>query len=323
MIVEEDAPHSHLHEHADGTLHNHYHSHPQGLAPHHHGASDVRQHPPHLVADPPRHAADLAQHAHAHQPTSRVILQTEQATYRYARATRPAFERVDFAAQTGCLHAILGNNGAGKSTLLALLGGLMRPTEGSVRIEGRPLHEMGHREVAQHIAAVTQQQHIPHLSVYDEVLLGRRPHIAWSVSDYDREVVVRVIERLRLAEFADRYVDQLSGGERQKVFIARALAQEPEVLLLDEPTSALDPKNQIEVLQAVREVTRSSSLATILVLHDINLALRFCDRFLLLRDGQVVASGGLEAVTNKTLEATYDHPLQIHHVAGNAVVVPA
>ncbi|MDR2672396.1 MAG: ABC transporter ATP-binding protein [Coriobacteriales bacterium] len=286
--------HTHLHEHTDGTLHNHYHSHRYENAP----------------------------HSHRHGAQQQVVLKVNQVTYRYPHAPRTTFSEINFTAQSGNLLAILGNNGAGKSTLLSLLSGLLGPSAGTVDICGKNLRDMSQREIARQVASVFQQQRVPHLSVYNEVLLGRRPHISWGISDYDRTVVARVIERLGLNSFAQRYVDQLSGGERQKVFIARALAQEPQILLLDEPTSALDPKNQIEVLGVVQEITRSSSLATVLVLHDINLALRYCDNFLLLRDGRTVAYGGLEAVTDQTLMATYGHPLHVHRLDGTPVVVP-
>ena len=169
---------------------------------------------------------------------------------------------------------------------------------------------------------MAQQQRIPHLSVYDQVLLGRRPHVGWTLSDRDRAAVAETIDRLGLEPFSARFLDELSGGERQKVYIARALAQEPEVLLLDEPTSALDPKNQLEVLDIVRSITRQGALATVLVIHDINLALRFCDRFLLVRDGAVVAWGGRDVVTSETLSATYDVSFRIEAVAGVPVAVP-
>ena len=217
--------------------------------------------------------------------------------------------------------AILGNNGAGKTTLLNLLGNLLRPTSGTVMVGNEHLEKLNRREIAQHIAYVSQQQRIPHLSVYDEVLLGRRPHVSGSITENDRAVVAAAIERLELEDFVERYCDELSGGERQKVYIARALAQETEVLLLDEPTSALDPKNQMEVMQAVRDITTQASLATVLVIHDINLSLRFCDRFLLVRNGRVIAQGGPEAVTAETLSEAYDMPIRLVEIDGVRMVI--
>ena len=284
--------HAHLHEHADGTVHNHFHRHPGGNLPHSHGVDDKR-----------------------------LILEARDVAYAYPNSAQPVFEGISMKAHAGTVTAILGNNGAGKSTLLNLLGSIIRPTAGSVLVGGRDLVHLGRREIAQHIAYVSQNQRVPHLSVYDEVLLGRKPHVSWSITENDREVVAAAIERLELQAFVDRFCDELSGGERQKVYIARALAQETEMLLLDEPTSALDPKNQVEVLSAVREITKRTELATIMVIHDINLSLRFADRFLLVRNGRVVAQGGPEAVTDETLSETYDMPLRIVDIDGTRMAV--
>lgn len=252
----------------------------------------------------------------------RPVLSAEAVAYAYPAAEEPVFRGIDVQATAGSMLAILGNNGAGKSTLLNVLAGIVRPSEGSVRVDGRDVASLSRRDVARRIALVAQQQRIPHLSVYDQVLLGRKPHVSWSLSDRDRRVVSTMIERLGLERFAARYLDELSGGERQKVFIARALAQEPKVLLLDEPTSALDPKNQLEVLRIVRDVTVSEGIASVLVIHDINLALRFCDRFLLVRDGCVVAYGGREAMTDEALSATYDVGFKVDTVGDVPVAVP-
>lgn len=252
----------------------------------------------------------------------RPVLSAEAVAYAYHAAEEPVFRGIDVQATAGSMLAILGNNGAGKSTLLNVLAGIVRPSEGSVRVDGRDVASLSRRDVARRIALVAQQQRIPHLSAYDQVLLGRKPHVSWSLSDRDRRVVSTMIERLGLERFAARYLDELSGGERQKVFIARALAQEPKVLLLDEPTSALDPKNQLEVLRIVRDVTVSEGIASVLVIHDINLALRFCDRFLLVRDGCVVAYGGREAVTDEALSATYDVGFKVDAVGDVPVAVP-
>lgn len=250
------------------------------------------------------------------------VLAAQGLAYHYPSSDKLVFENVNLGVETGRVLAILGNNGAGKSTLLDVLAGMVRPSSGFVSVDGRPLHSLGRRQIAQHIAYVTQCQRIPHLSVYDQVLLGRRPHITWTLADRDRAVVADTIDRLNLGCFSDRFLDELSGGERQKVYLARALAQEPEVLLLDEPTSALDPKNQLEVLDAMRSITQRGSLATVLVIHDVNLALRFCDTFLLMRDGMVVAQGGREAVDSETLFATYGIRFCVEQVAGVPVAVP-
>ena len=291
--------HSHVHEHADGTVHNHFHRHAGGDLPHVHDDELV-----------------LPAHEHEHGTTERLILLADDVSYTYPRADTPAFEHLTLEAYAGTVTAILGNNGAGKSTFLNTLEGIIHPSVGKIVVGDANLATLDRRHIAQRIAYVSQQQRVPHLSVYDEVLLGRKPHVSWSITDNDRAVVAAAIERLGLESFVDRYCDELSGGERQKVYIARALAQETEVLLLDEPTSALDPKNQMEVLQAVREITTQTGLATIMVIHDVNLALRFSDCFLLMRNGAVIARGGIEVVTEDTLSETYDMTMRLVEFEG-------
>ena len=242
-------------------------------------------------------------------------------TYPHAHAT--VFEDIALHARAGSLLAVLGNNGSGKSTLLSLLVGNVRSMHGEVEVCGSPLEGLSRRQAARWLAFVSQQQCAPHLSVYDQVLLGRRPYLSWSVTERDRTVVAHCIERLGLEGFAQRFCDELSGGERQKAYIARALAQEPNVLLLDEPTSALDPKNQIEVMRAVRDITVHEDIATVVVMHDINLALRFCDRFMLMRDGNIVVEGAREAVTPETLERTFDIAFHLVEVAGETIALPS
>lgn len=250
------------------------------------------------------------------------VLEARTVAFAFPHAEKPVFEGLSFEAHAGTMTAILGNNGAGKSTLLNLLASITTPSTGEVYVSGKSLRSMNKRETTQHIAYVTQQQRIPHLSVYDEVLLGRKPHVSWSISEHDRAVVAAALKQLELEPFVDRYCDELSGGERQKVYIARAIAQQTEALLLDEPTSALDPKNQMEVLQVVRDITTQASLATVMVIHDVNLALRFCDRFVLMRNGTIVAQGGIEAVTDEALSETYDMPMRIAEIDNVKLTIP-
>ncbi len=332
-------PHTHTgdHEHSFGNAHEYAHEH--GIAHEHKGSQTLFEHDIdahhdhdesvridndfHVHRD--THESDdenaLPEHVHSHIQSNQVALRANKLAFAFPRAPKAVFEDISFEAHAGKVTAILGNNGAGKSTLLNLLGNLEAPTKGSVQVCGKPLARMARLEIARHVAYVTQQQRMPHLTVYDEVLLGRRPHISWGITENDRAVVAAAIENLGLQEYVHRYCDELSGGERQKVYIARALAQETEVLLLDEPTSALDPKNQVEVLSVVREITQRTSLATIMVIHDVNLALRFADYFLLMRNGEVVSWGGRESVTDETLTRAYDMPMRIIDVDGTLVAL--
>jgi len=136
------------------------------------------------------------------------------------------------------------------------------------------------------------------------------------------EIAGQALTALGLADYALRYMDELSGGELQKVVIARALAQEPDILLMDEPTSSLDLKNQIEVVNLIRQISRERGIAAVVAMHDLNLALRFADRFILLKDKTIYAAGGSEVMTPETIEAVYAVPVTIAAYNGSRVVIP-
>ena len=166
-------------------------------------------------------------------------------------------QNVDFQAEDGHFLAILGNNGAGKSTLLKCMNGILKPDAGSLLLDGEDLLTMPHRQVAQRVAFVAQTVASTQMTVHDMVMLGRRPYMGWSFSREDHDIVHAAMARLGLMDMRGRFLNQLSGGERQKVMLARALAQQPRLLLLDEPTSALDIRNQYQVLKIVGELCRT------------------------------------------------------------------
>jgi len=207
---------------------------------------------------------------------------------RFAYNTTPVLEGVSFEVARGELCSILGNNGAGKSTLLKCMLRILHPQKGSVLIENEDISRMSRMELACRMGYVAQRDDSsPRLTVFDAVLMGRRPHINWGASSWDLEVVQEVIEALELEDLSLRYLDELSGGELQKVIIARALAQEPGIMLLDEPTSNLDLRNQLEVMETVREAVAARGIAALMAVHDLNLALRFSHKFMLLKDGTI------------------------------------
>lgn len=235
---------------------------------------------------------------------------------------RPVLRDLDFGISAGDFLAVLGVNGAGKSTLLKCINRILRPSTGVVMIRDEPAARLSRRELARRIGYVAQREMNMGVTVFDAVLLGRRPHIQWEASRHDLKVVQQALELLELQEYALRYLDELSGGEQQKVFIARALAQEPHILLLDEPTSSLDLKNQIEVARIIRRVTTTQRIGAVASVHDLNLAIRFANKFLLLKDGEVFAAGGLEVMTPETIKSVYSVPVTIERFAGVPVVVP-
>lgn len=230
-------------------------------------------------------------------------------------------QNVDFQAEDGHFLAILGNNGAGKSTLLKCMNGILKPDAGSLLLDGEDLLTMPHRQVAQRVAFVAQTVASTQMTVHDMVMLGRRPYMGWSFSREDHDIVHAAMARLGLMDMRGRFLNQLSGGERQKVMLARALAQQPRLLLLDEPTSALDIRNQYQVLKIVGELCRTEGLTAVVVIHDLTLALRFCDRFLLMRGGQVYRCGGLEVLDKTALREVYGVDAEPVVVNGRHIVL--
>ncbi|MEW5920205.1 MAG: ABC transporter ATP-binding protein [Bacillota bacterium] len=249
-----------------------------------------------------------------------MILSVDKVKFSYK--SRPVLREINFKVNRGELFSILGNNGAGKSTLLKCLNKILKPQGGTILIEKEELLALSRREVARRLGYVAQRYESARITVFDAVLLGRKPHIKWDVGVRDLEVVRNVLEVLGLEEFSLRYLDELSGGELQKVVIARALAQEPRVLLLDEPTSNLDLKNQFEVLRIVKKAASERNIAVVVVMHDLNLVLRFADKFLLLKNGTIFACGGMEIMTPENIAAVYEVRVAVERLADTPVVVP-
>lgn len=240
----------------------------------------------------------------------------------FAYNSRPVLDGITFELQRGQLLGVLGVNGAGKSTLLKCLNGILHARRGTVLLNDQGLHRLRGDAIARKIGYVPQHYGEEPLTVYESVLLGRRPHIHWTTSGRDLEVVEEVLKVMRLEAFALRPVNELSGGEAQKVIIARALAQEPELLLLDEPLSNLDLGNQMEVMQLLKLAVRQRGLTVILSLHDVNTALRFSDRFLLLKDGKVHALATRETLSATVIEEVYGVRVLLQEIQGCPVMVP-
>ncbi|WP_406676657.1 ABC transporter ATP-binding protein [Moorella sp. ACPs] len=249
-----------------------------------------------------------------------MILRVDGVEFSYN--SRPVLRDIKFTVARGEFFAILGNNGAGKSTLLKCLNKILKPERGVVLIEKDNVFQLSRLDVARKIGYVAQRSESSRVTVFDAVLLGRKPHIKWDVSHQDLEIVHRVLRLLGLEELYLRYLDELSGGELQKVMMARALAQEPLVLLLDEPTSNLDLKNQLEVLRTVKKAAREQNIAAVVVMHDLNLALRFADKFLLLKNHTVFACGGMEIMTPDNIASVYDVPVVMAKIKNIPVIVP-
>lgn len=249
-----------------------------------------------------------------------MILTVNGVSFRYK--SRTVLNDIRFRLGKRELLAILGPNGVGKTTLLKCLDAILRPSEGSVFVEDRDLLRMKRADIARDLAYVAQQSRGGRLTVFDAILLGRRPHITWRVGREDICKVEAIIRTLGLQELSLRNLDEMSGGELQKVGIARALVQEPKVLLLDEPTSSLDLKNQQEILSTIRHIVTGHGMSGIMTLHDINSALRFADKVIFMKEGDIFAAVEPHEITPAMVEAVYDLPVDIGRVRGHPVVVP-
>lgn len=227
----------------------------------------------------------------------------------FAVAGRTLLAPLDLELRAGTVTGLIGHNGSGKSTLLKLLARQEAPTSGAIRFEARPLPEWSARALARRLAHLPQQPPAaPGLRVRELVALGRYPwHGALGrFGAADRSKVEEAMAATGVVDLAGRDVDTLSGGERQRAFIAMLIAQDAPSLLLDEPTSALDVAHQMEVLTLVRALCDSRGVSILVVLHDINLAARFCDDILALKAGQLIARGTpAELMEAKTLERIY------------------
>jgi iron complex transport system ATP-binding protein len=243
-----------------------------------------------------------------------MILEGEGLTVHYAGARRRALEEVSVTVASGTLHAVLGPNGSGKSTLMKALLGHVPLEAGRVRLEGRPLESWNRRELARTVGAVAQAETVAFpITVRELVAMGRYPHLGplRREGPRDREAVREALERCDAIKLAHREAGTLSGGEFQRVRIARALAQEPRALVLDEPTASLDIRHEMEILRLLRS-SADSGMSVLLITHHLDLAARFADRLLLLHMGRVAAEGTAEEVfSEEILEEVYQWPVTV------------
>ncbi|MFQ3574452.1 MAG: ABC transporter ATP-binding protein [Thermodesulfovibrionales bacterium] len=235
---------------------------------------------------------------------------------------RDVLKGINLEVKSGEVVSILGINGSGKSTLLRTINRILKPRLGTVFIEGRDIADMNRNDIAANIGYMPQKSNGVFCTVFDAVLLGRKPYIKWNVQQKDIEIASRILRLMGIEGYAMRYTNELSGGELQKVIIARALAQEPKVLLLDEPINHLDIKNQLEVMGMIRDITLRLNIATVIVMHDINTALRYSDKFIMIKNGVIYASGGREIINDKNIKEVFNIEAILSEIDGIPLIVP-
>ena len=232
------------------------------------------------------------------------MLEIKSLSFAY-ETDRPVLRGVDLELEDGQVGILLGRNGAGKSTLLKIITGVLKPSGGSVLFDGQELLSMSRRERAALVAYVPQQIDFGSLTVYQTVLTGRVSYYSIKPSKSDLDVVERVISEMDLTDVTCRNVQELSGGERQKVAIARALAQEPRVLVFDEPTGNLDIANELLIIKEAKKIAHSKNITVFSSIHDLNQAIVFGDRFFLMKDGLIRYSGDEQVFSSEVIRDVY------------------
>ena len=240
-------------------------------------------------------------------------VEIENIAYAYGR--RPVLESLTFSIPQGDFFIIIGPNGSGKTTLMKIVAGIQKPIHGAIRILGRDIHRYTRKELARKIAYVPQRMPVDFpFSVMEIVLMGRAPYqgMLGFENDKDLEKARQAVRFTGIEHLAERRLNQLSGGECQRVFIARAICQEPYVMLLDEPTASLDLSHQVRIMDLMEQLKAEKQITVVMVSHDVNLAAMYGNRLLLLDKGHIAKIGPPENVmTYQTLERSYGCPLLV------------
>jgi len=229
---------------------------------------------------------------------------------------------IEFEAEKGDMVSIIGPNGVGKTTLLKCLNRVHGLAAGTVLVNGADIMGMTRREMTKRFGYVPQRAHVSGSTVFESILLGRRPYIEWDVTEKDLRLTGTVIRMMGLEPISEKHVDSISGGEYQLVQIARAIVQQPRVMLLDEPTSNLDICNQHRIMNTVFNIVRENGMCAVMTNHDLNLAVRYCNRFILMRGGRIHAAGGQEVITPKNIRDVYGMDAYVEEFKGIPMVIP-
>jgi len=249
-------------------------------------------------------------------------IKTENLEFSYSK--KRILNEVNMDVYSGELVSVLGPNGAGKSTLIKCIDGLLKTKKGVLKVNGKNIKSIDRISLAKEIGYVPQTSStVFPLTVFDMVLLGRRPHQKWNSEDLDRKKVIKALKLMNIEHLAMNHFDQLSGGQQQKVVIARTIAQDTDILLLDEATSNLDIRHQLEVMEIMRDLVDAHGKSVIMIVHDLNIASRYSDRVIIMKNGEVLASGKPhEVITEENINLVYDVEAKISEVEGKPYVLP-
>ena len=249
------------------------------------------------------------------------MLKVDNLHFRYNKHGNPALSGASLQLEQGEIGILLGKNGSGKTTLFKNILGIEKPESGSMQFNGENLLKMKRRERSRRIAYVPQDIHFGALSVFDSILMGRVSYFGLKASHDDYLAVEKIIEDMGLTDFAHRNVDELSGGERQKIAIARAMAQEPKLMVFDEPTGNLDIANEHLIMVEAKKLAKEKNISILSSLHDLNQALTFGDKFFFMKDGVVKYAGGKEIVTEAVIKDIFDIDVRIVEIENHKVIL--
>ena len=249
------------------------------------------------------------------------MLKVDHLSFRYSKWGRPVLDGAELELEQGQIGILLGKNGSGKTTLFKNILGIHRPSRGAIRFDGENLLKMSRRERAARIAYVPQDIQFGALTVFDSILMGRISHFGLKASHEDYLAVEKIVADMGLQSYVHRNVDELSGGERQKIAIARAMAQEPKLMVFDEPTGNLDIANEQLIIEEAKKLAREKNISILSSLHDLNQALYFGDKFFFLKNGQVKYAGGKEIVTEEVIRDIFDIDVKIAEIDNHKVIL--
>lgn len=249
------------------------------------------------------------------------MLKIKDLHFRYSANAAPVLQGASLELRQGEVGILLGKNGSGKTTLFKNILGIEKPKSGSIEFDGENLLKMNRRERARRIAYVPQDIHFGALTVFDSILMGRISYFGLKAGPDDYMAAEKIIADMGLGAFAHRNVDELSGGERQKIAIARAMAQEPKLMVFDEPTGNLDIANEQLIIEEAKRLARQKNIGILSSLHDLNQALYFGDKFFFLKDGVVKYAGGKEIVTEEVIRDIFDIAVKIVQINHQKVIL--
>ena len=249
------------------------------------------------------------------------MLKITDLRFRYSKNGNPVLKGASLELKQGEVGILLGKNGSGKTTLFKNILGIEKPAGGSICFGGKDLLKMTRRERARQIAYVPQHIHFGDLTVFDSVLMGRVSYFGMKANREDYDVVEKILTDMQLLEFANRSAEALSGGEKQKIAIARAMAQEPKLMVFDEPTGNLDIANEQLIIAEAKRLARQNNVGVLSSLHDLNQALTFGDKFFFMKDGVVKYAGGKEIVTEEVIRDIFDIDVKIVRIDNQTVIL--